>query len=81
MRAAKRRKAKQAKIAAVAAQKRLEQERMAMLESEVIFVYCRRTSNKLPSHITKPFAYLLTLIVLYAIPIFLYHSLNKVMEQ
>lgn len=35
MRAAKRRKAKQAKIAAVAAQKRLEQERMAMLESEL----------------------------------------------
>ena len=35
MRAAKRRKAKQAKIAAIAAQKRLEQERMAFLESEV----------------------------------------------
>ena len=35
MRAAKRRKAKQAKMAAVAAQKRLEQERMALLESEV----------------------------------------------
>ena len=35
MRAAKRRKAKQAKLAAVAAQKRLEQERMAALESEL----------------------------------------------
>ena len=35
MRATKRRKAKQAKIAAIAAQKRLEQERMALLESEV----------------------------------------------
>ena len=35
MRAAKRRKAKQAKMAAVAAQRRLEHERMAMLESEV----------------------------------------------
>merc|ERR1719411_553351 len=44
MRAAKRRKAKQAKIAAVAAQKRLEQERMAMLESEL------EQSNGVGSH-------------------------------
>ena len=40
MRAAKRRKAKEAKMAAVAAQRRLEQERMAVLESEVIrYIY------------------------------------------